>query len=87
MWRAFFLAIGISCCLLGMEAMAIDKAVLNVQGKLASRLADRQALGIQQTGSIGRLELVPPDWAPWSLISGGVVVILYSFSIPRRVRG
>ena len=34
-----------------------------------------------------RQEIVPPDWAPWSLIGAGAVVVLYSFTIPRRVGG
>jgi hypothetical protein len=29
--------------------------------------------------------LVPPDWAPWSLISTGAVVMLYSFSLPKKL--
>jgi hypothetical protein len=32
-------------------------------------------------------EIVPPDWAPWTLMSGGAVIILYSFTIPRRLNG
>ena len=31
-------------------------------------------------------QLTPPEWAPWSLLSAGAVVIIYSFTIPRRVR-
>jgi hypothetical protein len=31
-------------------------------------------------------ELVPTDWAPWSLISGGAVTILYSFTLPKRMQ-
>lgn len=30
-------------------------------------------------------EVTPPDWAPWSLLSSGVVVILYTVTIPKRV--
>lgn len=87
MWRAFFLAIGISCCVLGMEAIAIEKAVLNASDPVVGRLASKGALGIRRTPPAGTVELKPPEWAPWMLISSGVVVILYSFSIPKRVRG
>jgi hypothetical protein len=31
--------------------------------------------------------IIPPEWAPWSLLSAGAVVILYSFTIPKRVSG
>ena len=29
--------------------------------------------------------IVPPDWAPWSLISTGAVIMLYSFSLPKKL--
>ena len=32
-------------------------------------------------------QIVPPPWAPWSLLSSGAVMCLYSFTIPRRVAG
>jgi hypothetical protein len=69
MWRAFFLAIGAYCCLLGVEALAVDKAVLKVSPN--SQTTWR--------------EVMPPDWVPWSLLGAGAVVMLYSFTIPQRV--
>ena len=72
MWRSFFLAIGAYCCLLGIEALAIERAVLKVNASNA------------QTSW---REVVPPDWAPWSLLAAGAVVMLYSFTIPQRVNG
>ncbi len=71
MWRSFFLAIGAYCLLLGIEALAVEKAVLKVS---------------PNTGSTWR-EVMPPDWAPWSLLGTGAVVVLYSFTIPQRVNG
>ena len=70
MWRSFFLAIGAYCCLLGVEALAVEKAVLKVSAN--------------STYNSWR-EVVPPDWAPWSLLGTGAVVLLYSFTIPQRV--
>jgi len=32
-------------------------------------------------------ELAPPDWAPWSLMSAGAVVVLYSFTLPQKLKG
>ncbi len=80
MWRAFFLAVGTYACILGAECLAIDKAVLKSRGGSGgeSYLAGGDAAP--------RQEIVPPDWAPWSLMSGGAVTILYSFSIPKRVK-
>ena len=76
MWRALFLALGISCCLLGVEAMAIDKAVLKASDKVPAM----NTFAIQNPQRV----FIPPPWAPWSLISVGAVVILYSFSLPKR---
>jgi hypothetical protein len=80
MWRAFFLAVGIYCALLGVECLALEKVSLSVKGRKASdQLATSAAPGLK--------ELSPPEWAPWSLMSGGAVVVLYSFTIPKRVKG
>jgi hypothetical protein len=32
-------------------------------------------------------ELVPAEWTPWSLLSAGSVVILYSFTLPQKLKG
>jgi hypothetical protein len=74
MWRAFFLAVGAYCCLLGVEALALDSAVLKPEVRGGQQVAPGKTIS-------------PPDWAPWSLMGAGAVVTLYSFSIPRRVGG
>jgi hypothetical protein len=74
MWRAFFLAVGTYCCILGAEALALEKAVLKPQIREGQVVAPSR-------------EIRPPDWAPWSLLAGGSVVALYSFTIPKRVGG
>ncbi|PQO29481.1 MULTISPECIES: hypothetical protein [Pirellulaceae] len=35
----------------------------------------------------GPKPFTPPDWAPWSMMSSGAIVILYSFTIPKRMNG
>jgi hypothetical protein len=72
MWRSFFLAMGAYCCLLGVEALAVEKAVVKI-----SPTNPQSAVR----------EVIPPDWAPWGLLGAGAVVVLYSFSIPQRVNG
>lgn len=74
MWRSLFLALGAYTCLLGVEALALDKAVIK-----------RPAPG--KPSQYETKELVPPEWAPWSLMGAGTVVVLYSFTIPRRAKG
>lgn len=74
MWRAFFLAVGISLCILGAEAMVLHKAVL-----AAEKTPEKPVPTTKPR------EIKPPEWAPWSLLSAGAVIVLYSFTIPRRV--
>ncbi len=80
MLRAFFLAIGMSAFILGLECLVIDKAVLQ-----PSR--DNSASAVAQQIAPTVREVSPPEWAPWSLLSGGAVVILYSFTLPANMRG
>ena len=75
MFRAFFLAIGLYAFILGLECLVIDKAVLHARGDSAA----------QQVAKSYR-EITPADWAPWSLLSGGAVVVLYSFTLPAKMR-
>jgi hypothetical protein len=83
MWRALALAIGISFCILGAECLVIDKAVLAESRTVA---AETGPLGQPASAETPR-EIEPPEWAPWGLISLGAVVMLYSFTIPKRVAG
>lgn len=73
MWRSLFLALGVYTALLGVEALALEKAVIkrSVEGNPRAYTEE---------------DLVPPEWAPWSLMGAGAVVVLYSFTIPRRAR-
>ena len=70
MWRAFFIAIAITILILGLECMVLDHALLRAppfSHDAATFPAHHQ--------------VKLPDWAPWSLISGGVVMLLYSVSL------
>ena len=78
MWRALFLSVGVYLVLLGAQCLGVEKFVLNVHEPAAEAAGDANA----KPGP--RKEVVPPPWAPWSLMSTGAVVCLYSFTIPRR---
>lgn len=80
MWRALFLALGIYACLLGAECLVIDKALLN------SRDRSQGLIGRLDPTSGRQRELIPSEWAPWSLLSAGTVTILYSFTLPQRLQ-
>jgi hypothetical protein len=79
MWRAFFLALGTYLVLLGAQCLGVERFVL----KARESAAESQQLIPSAPPSQKALD--PPPWAPWSLMSTGAVVCLYSFSIPRRM--
>lgn len=76
MWRSLFLALGSYCCLLGGECLLVDKVVLKPKPVTAASKSS--------SGAVQSRDVVPPDWAPWSLMSGGAVTVLYSFTLPKR---
>lgn len=80
MWKSFFLAIGITMCIVGVECLLIERATLT-----DAAVATRNVSYDGQIAPPRSKNVVPPEWAPWSLMSTGAVIILYSFSIPRRV--
>ena len=80
MWRSLFLAIGISMCILGAECMVVDRATF----KLPAERVDSSYYESETTVLPPRLRVVtPPEWAPWSFLSAGAVVSLYSFMLAR----
>lgn len=78
MWRALFWAIGLYAVLLGAQCMLIDRAVLHDSKPASTGAFSSFTQSSQQT-------FVPPEWAPWSLITFGVITLLYSFTIPKRI--
>jgi hypothetical protein len=78
MWRAFFLAMGIATCVLGAECLVIDRFVLADDNASAAN-----AYSPLLNAAPAATEMIPPEWAPWSLMSTGAVVILYAITINR----
>lgn len=85
MWRAFFLAVGITLCIVGAECLVFDRAILSSGSEKIAGNADRPSLVDGSYAAVERREFVPKEWMPWSMLATGSVVILYSFTIPRRV--
>ncbi len=46
-----------------------------------------ESLLIDSATLAGHGELVPAEWAPWSLMSAGAVMILYTFTLPQKLKG
>lgn len=75
MWRAFFLAIGITLAILGVECLVFDGAMVATPAAIDEARAS--AAGTPTGGKM----IEPPEWAPWSLLSGGTIVGLYALTL------
>jgi len=80
MWRSVFLAIGVTFCILGLECLVVDEAVLanTALGSSAAAAMDAVAGG----GSSNQIKT--EEWMPWSFLGLGSVIILYSITLPKR---
>ena len=83
MWKAFFLAVGITLMIVGVECLGVESCTLRLHDAPPAPMSPWDT-----SPSVGpQKKITPKEWAPWSLISTGAVVCLYSFTIPRRVKG
>jgi hypothetical protein len=78
MWRAFFMGVGVFVCLLGAECMVTDRFVFASESKPAPI-----SPVFASAATAKKRELVPPEHAPWTLLSIGAVSILYSLTLPK----
>lgn len=77
MWRAFFLAVGIFLATLGAQCLAVEQFVMAAEQK-----AQPQYGGFQPSAGPQKV-MTPPEWVPWTLLSTGSVVVLYSLTINK----
>jgi hypothetical protein len=83
MWRAFFLAVGVFLVILGVECLGVERVQLRIHDKPSAPVSPFDT----EPREGAPKQIMPPPWAPWSLLSSGAVMCLYSFTIPRRVAG
>lgn len=81
MWRAFFLAAGIFACVLGAQCLVVDSFVMAAEGPPTAE--NPATLFGQMPLAAATRDYQPPEWAPWTLLSTGAVVILYSLTLNR----
>jgi hypothetical protein len=80
MWRAFFLALGIYACIFGAECLVVEDFVF--AGESPTGPSGQTSL-FQSSTPMASRDWSPPEWAPWSLLSTGAIVILYSVTLNR----
>lgn len=85
MWRAFFFAVGIMLVILGLECLLIDSATLSSGEKPKVVQVNNGWFQPPQTIEMpGGKTVKPKEWIPWSLLASGAIVLLYSFTLPKR---
>ena len=84
MWRAVFLAVGISLCVLGAECLAVERFVMAGQQSEPTTQNPATLFGSPPAAGIAPTrDVETADWAPWSFLSAGAVIILYSLTINK----
>lgn len=85
MWRAFVMAVGVSLCILGGECMVVDRVVIaNDRPDVGYTTTDElSAWGTGFGAPANRRVFVPPEWAPWGLLSAGALTVLYGSAMPK----
>jgi len=78
MLRALFLAMGISTCIYGAECLVVESFVFAAETKPAA------APGTFTPPPKAPRDISPPEWAPWSLLATGALVVLYSTAMRRE---
>ena len=83
MWRAFFLAVGIYMCILGAECLAVERFELAATEVEAGEATPATLFGNAPGPLTASRDIEPQEWAPWSFLSAGAVIILYALTINR----
>ena len=81
MWRAFFLAIAVFVIILGIECLGVERVSLKMRDD-----PPPPSVPWESEPKVGPpVQIIPPPWAPYSLLAGGTVMCIYSFTLPRRI--
>ena len=85
MWRALFLAVGIYMCILGAECLVVDRFVMAGERQPVEDTSPATLFGASPPPPVAASrDIQPAEWAPWSFLSAGAVVILYALTINRQ---
>jgi hypothetical protein len=76
---SFFLALGMYVMLLGAQCWLLDSVVLRKRNHFFAGRAGPPA-------QVRATEIIIPDWAPSSLMGLGIVLVIYSHTIPKWLR-
>ena len=81
----FFVAIGFYVMLVGVQSLGVESVTLRIHDEAPQ---DGFSLFGSDEAKLGPLQQISlPPWAPWTLLSTGAVMCLYSFTISQRFGG
>jgi|GEM_PF-285955 len=87
MWRALFLAIGGTLLVMGVESLVLDHAVLATDNGFikpttaTQPVVDEWGFEVEQrTVAATNRTVAPPEWAPWSMLSSGAIMLFYGLA-------
>jgi hypothetical protein len=83
MWRSFFIAIGIMLAIVGVECLLIESATL-YSGNANPPPTAQTLFGQSAPQSGGTRVFRPGEWLPLTTLASGVIVIMYSMTLPKR---
>ncbi len=84
MWRAFFLAVGSMLIIVGLECLIIDSATLTAE-RTETVQVNNGWFQPPATMEVSKSQVFrPKEWIPWSSLASGAIVLLYSFTLPKR---
>ena len=95
MWRAIFLALGITLIVVGGQFFMVDqmeikrvrrpRIVTTPPGQVENSPFQQASFkGKSSPAASPTVIFRPKDWMPWSLLAVGSIVLIYTFTIPRR---
>jgi hypothetical protein len=83
MWKTLFMAFGLFVILVGAQCLVVGKFILKAR---APAVQTTNWVGQAESAPGPQRELVPTEWAPFSLMAGGCVVWLYAGHISNRMK-
>lgn len=92
MWRALFLAFGGTLLVMGLESMVLDHAVMATDSGFMEAPQPRTEPVLDDWGIEIDRRVIPaepkiiraPEWAPWSMLSTGIIMLFYGFARKTR---
>jgi hypothetical protein len=80
MWKSLFLALGITLLILGVQFLGVEKIVLRLHDDPPAPVSPFD----NEVKIPPKIEIHAQPWTPYSLLSTGAIVCLYSIILPKR---